>query len=175
HELRLIQQDFDKSISQDRHLSANWPTTADLQTLVQMAIPLFIFAATVCRFISDGRIGSPDEQLKEVLQYQSKSQESQLDATYLPVLNQMVAGLQPKILARVLERFHKVVGSIVTIASPLSTSALAQLLEIPVATIDNALRTLHSVLSIPISPQHPVRPLHLSFRDFLVDPARHND
>lgn len=175
HELRLIQQNFDKSTSRDRQLSANWPTNTDLQTLVQMAIPLFIFAATVCRFISDGRIGGPAEQLKEVLQYQSKSQESQLDATYLPTLNQMVAGLHPRNVTRVLERFHKVIGSIITLASPLSSSALAQLLDIPVATIDDALRTLHSVLNIPVSPQQPIRPLHLSFRDFLVDPARRND
>ncbi|KAK6083247.1 vegetative incompatibility protein HET-E-1 [Seiridium cupressi] len=175
HELRLIQQDFDKSISQDRHLSANWPTENDLQTLVRIATPLFIFAATVCRFISDSRVGSPDEQLKEVLQYQSQSQESQLDATYLPVLNQMVTGLRPKDLARVLERFHKVVGSIVALANPLSACALAQLLQSPGSTIDDALRTLHSVLHVPPSPEQPIRLLHLSFRDFLVDPARRED
>ncbi|KAH8202717.1 hypothetical protein TruAng_003093 [Truncatella angustata] len=175
HELRRIQQEFDQSNSGDRQLSANWPTRADLQTLVRMAIPLFIFAATVCRFISDGRVGSPDEQLQEVLQYQSKNPKSQLDATYLPVLNQMVTGLHPRDLSRVLERFHKVVGSIIALASPLSTFALAELLEIRVAIVDNALRTLHSVLSIPISPQQPVRPLHLSFRDFLIDPTRRDD
>ncbi|KAH8201323.1 hypothetical protein TruAng_004491 [Truncatella angustata] len=175
HELRLIQQDFDKSISQDRHLSANWPAENDLRTLVRMATPLFIFAATVCRFISDSRVGSPDEQLKEVLQYQSKSQESQLDATYLPVLNQMVIGLRPKDFTRVAERFHKVVGSIVTLASPLSTSALTQLLDISVAIVDNALRPLHSVLHVPPSLKQPIRLLHLSFRDFLVDPARRED
>jgi hypothetical protein len=31
----------------------------------------------------------------------------------------------------------------------------------------------HSVLNIPELPDAPVRLLHLSFRDFLVDPGKH--
>lgn len=95
-----------------------------------MAIPLFIYAATICRFIADRRVGSPDEQLKEVLKYETKRQESQLDATYLPVLQSMLTGLNDRVRKRILDRFDTVVGPIVTFASPLSRFALAQLLGV---------------------------------------------
>lgn len=137
-----------------------------------MATPLFIFAATICRFIADERIGTPDEQLEEVLQYQTKSQESQLDATYLPVLNRMVKGLAGRRRNDVLERFRNIVGSIVILATPLSSSALAQILGLPGKQISTALNMLHSVLSIPLTPNQPIRLLHLSFRDFLLDPEK---
>jgi hypothetical protein len=65
-----------------------------------------------------------------------------------------------------------VVGAIVLLAEPLSISSLAGLLEIPKSVISRRLVTLHSVLSVPESIDGPVRLLHLSFRDFLVDPAK---
>ncbi|KAJ3557562.1 hypothetical protein NPX13_g9901 [Xylaria arbuscula] len=137
-----------------------------------MAIPLFIFAATTCRFLADRRTGTPDIKLQRILEYQTKSQESKLDATYLPVLDQLVIGLSNSEKNEVLRLFKHLVGSIVLLANPLSTSALAHLLNIPKIAIDNQLDFLHSVLSIPLLPDSPMRLLHLSFRDFLVDPSK---
>ncbi|UKZ47057.1 hypothetical protein TrVGV298_001269 [Trichoderma virens] len=107
-----------------------------------------------------------------VLEYDTKSQESKLDATYLPVLDQQVAGLSTRERNEVLQDFRYIVGSIVLLASPLSVSSLAELLGISRDVIDTRLDMLHSVLSIPPSAESPVRLLHLSFRDFLVDPEK---
>ncbi|KAK9413356.1 putative Vegetative incompatibility protein HET-E-1 [Seiridium unicorne] len=96
HQLRHIKECYDKSVPEPRRLPSAWPTESDTETLVHMAVPLFIFAATSCRFIADRRIGNPEEQLIEILTYKTKSQESQLDGTYFPVLNQMVRGLLGK-------------------------------------------------------------------------------
>lgn len=175
HELGIIREQFNRNAREDQLLSAIWPRSSDFEILVQMPVPLFIFAATIRRFIADGRVATPAEQLEDILRYQTKSQESQLDATYLPILHQMVAGLNRRSRERVIERFHLVVGSTVTLADPLSTSALAGLLQLPLSTVSGALETLHSVLSIPHSAQKPVQLLHLSFRDFLVDPERRED
>lgn len=175
HELARVKGRFNLSVPEDQQLSEDWPSETDLHILVQMAIPLFIFAATVCRFISDGRVAGPDHQLQEVLRYQTKSQESQLDATYLPVLNQLVVGLSPRTRNFVIERFHKVIGSIIILASPLSAFSLAHLLNLPETAINDALMTMHSVLSVPKSSRQPVRLLHLSFHDFLVDPERQKE
>lgn len=49
---------------------------------------------------------------------------------------------------------------------------MAQILDIPRENVDDRLEMLHSVLSIPPSAQSPVRLLHLSFRDFLLDPDK---
>ncbi|KAL7796140.1 hypothetical protein V8C37DRAFT_23337 [Trichoderma ceciliae] len=172
HELGKIRDKYNITVQEHRQLDEDWPCQSSIDALVKMAIPLFIFAATVCRFLADRRCGNPDERLRKVLTYRTKSQEDKLNATYLPVLDQTIAGLSPRDQNEVLQEFRHIVGSIVLLESPLSTSALAQLLNIPRDTIDNRLDMLHSVLSIPQSAKSPVRLLHLSFRDFLVDPGK---
>jgi hypothetical protein len=171
-EVARIRDSYNNSVPGDRELQADWPGQFVIDNLVQMSTPLFIFASTVCRFLSDRRCGNPDMQLKQVMMYQTKSQETKLDATYLPILNQFLHGLSIAEKEKVLKEFRSLVGSIVVLASPLSTSSLAQMLSVPRESIDHKLDFLHSVLSIPSSPDKPVRQLHLSFRDFLVDPEK---
>ena len=171
HELSKIRQDYNKSVTSNRQLPLNWPGAEHIQKLVDMAIPLFIFATTVCRFIQDRRFGGPKDQLARILDHQ-KSQKSNLDATYLPVLDQLLVGLRESEKREVAEKFKQVVGSIVILASPLSTTSLAHLLGVSLNTIEDHLDLLHSVLSIHPDPSIPVRLLHLSFRDFLVDPEK---
>ena len=137
-----------------------------------MAVPLFIFAATVCRFLADRKCGNPDKKLRNVLEYRTKSQESKLDNTYLPVLEQLLIDLSDREKAQVLDQFRVIIGSIIILASPLSTCSLARMLDMSTDTIDDILDWLHSVLSIPSAPESPVRLLHLSFRDFLLDPEK---
>ncbi|KAL7904007.1 hypothetical protein GGI35DRAFT_248894 [Trichoderma velutinum] len=173
HELATIRESYNSSVPGDRQLDADWPGQSSIDVLVTMAIPLFIFAATVCRFIAKRKGGTdPKARLHIILEYKTKSQESKLDATYLPVLNQLLVGLSGQESNEVLHRFQHIVGSIILLASPLSTSALAQLLDIPKDAVDATLDELHSVLSIPQLAEAPVRLLHLSFRDFLVDPGK---
>ncbi|KAM3066489.1 hypothetical protein ACMFMG_011987 [Clarireedia jacksonii] len=169
HELAIIREDYNKSVTQNRQLPADWPGHTIVQSLVGMAIPLFIFATTVCRFINDRKCGQPKDQLAKVLKYQSRSQASKLDATYLPVLDQLLVGVTISERRGLLEDFQQVVGSIVILASPLSATSLDRLLGVPEGTVDSRTDLLHSVLSIPSRPDHPIRLLHLSFRDFLTD------
>ncbi|KAL6836721.1 Pfs, NACHT and WD domain protein [Trichoderma sp. SZMC 28015] len=172
HELQIIRDNYNKTVQEYRQLKRDWPGQSNIDTIVKMAIPLFIFAATICRFLADRKCGNPDDQLHKVLEYETKSQESKLDATYLPILNQQIAGLTTRERNDVLQQFKYIVGSIVLLASPLSTSSLSQLLRISRDAIDTRLDMLHSVLSIPQSSESPIRLLHLSFRDFLVDPEK---
>ncbi|RYP39668.1 hypothetical protein DL767_002049 [Monosporascus sp. MG133] len=142
-ELARIRNEYNASVTKERQLASSWPGQSTIQILVKMAVPLFIFAATVCRFVDDRLCGDPDEQLQEILKFQTKSQESKLDATYLPVLN-----------------------------NPLPAASLARLFNISQKRVDCRLDLLHSVLNIPSTPDYPVRLFHLSFRDFLVDPEK---
>ena len=137
-----------------------------------MAIPLFIFAATTCRFLADYNSGDPGSKLQDVLTQGTKAQESKFDGTYLPVLNQMLARLSQREKDNALNEFRDIVGSIVILASPLSRSALTRMLNTAQKTVNNRLRLLHSVLDVPSSPELPVRLFHLSFRDFLLDPEK---
>lgn len=40
-------------IREQRSLNPSWPEEEYVQALVNMAVPLFIFAATVCRFLAE--------------------------------------------------------------------------------------------------------------------------
>lgn len=173
HEFNVILQDYNKSVSSNRRLPLSWPGTDSFQQLISMSVPLFIFAATACRFVRDRRIGGPKEQLMKILEQQTNhGLTSNLDATYLPIVNGLVDGLSNAEKRHVCERFKHIVGSIVTLASPLCILSLARLLDTPLDVIEDQLDLLHSVLYVPPDPQNPVRLLHLSFRDFLVDPEK---
>ncbi|KAK6525825.1 hypothetical protein TWF281_010868 [Arthrobotrys megalospora] len=153
-------------IRKSNTLPSDWPGDESIQKLAEMAVPLFIFAATACRFISDG---DPEDQIEIVMGYQSGWHVSQLERTYLPVLHSLMrnAVSQEKLLVD----FRQIVGTIVNLASPLSIPALSRLLSTSERTISHRLRPLHSVLDIPAqtTSHSPIRMFHLSFRDFLLD------
>jgi len=170
-EFKKIREDYNCSHPPNSSLPVEWPGESSIRTLVTMASPLFIFAATVCRFVGDAR-WDPKEQLATIIKYQTTSQASQMDGTYLPVLDKLLHGLTSAQKDRLVREFRDVVGSIVVLADPLSAVSLASLLDIPKSTVDCRLDPLHSVLSIPSKPDSPVRLLHLSFREFLLDPEK---
>ncbi|GKU16752.1 unnamed protein product, partial [Fusarium langsethiae] len=148
----------------DEQTRASDPT----RRLTQLAVPLFIFAATVCRFIDDRNRNSPRVQLRKVLDYGSKGHVSQLDRTYGPVLDSLIADVSEDGKEEIIKDFKMIVGSIVMLANPLSVSALSQLLEVDPEVVDNRLDTLHSVLSVPLRRKELVRLLHLSFLDYPI-------
>ncbi|CAH0046176.1 unnamed protein product [Clonostachys solani] len=170
--LSKIREEYNASeISHGRKLDPAWPGKEMTQTLLGMSVPLFIFAATVCRFIGDHVYGHPDKLLCEVLDFGTKSQESQpqLDKTYFPVVNQLIAGRSTKHQPQILQRFRLVVGSMILLATPLSKQTLGRILGIEDDEIDHLLDGLHSVVDNPSAPELPIRFFHLSFRDFLLD------
>ncbi|KAJ0129240.1 Uncharacterized protein HZ326_27665 [Fusarium oxysporum f. sp. albedinis] len=167
-EFKKIRYDFNRTVGNERKLPSSWPGRPIVQSLAQMAVPLFIFAATVCRFIGDRKYNSPRIQLHKVLDYESKGHVSQLDRTYGPVLRSLITDVSGYDKTQIIDDFKMIIGSIVMLADPLSAWALSQLLEVGSEVVENRLDTLHSVLSIPPTRKAPVRLLHLSFRDYLI-------
>ncbi|KXX73876.1 Vegetative incompatibility protein HET-E-1 [Madurella mycetomatis] len=172
-ELARIRNDYNARFPTGRQLPPDWPGPQTVHALAQMAVPLFIFAATVCRFIQEPGC-NPRRQLDKVLQYQSRAYQSEtdkLDATYRPVLDRLLVGSKtPK--SSLVDEFRIVVGSIVLLAEPLTIRSLACLLDVPEDIVVHRLELLHSVINVPTSVEAPVRIFHLSFRDFLVDPDK---
>ena len=153
-----------------QRLPQNWPSEDKISRLVKLTQPLFIFAWTACRFIKDPHIsGSPDDRLEKILKQEKTGNESQIAATYLPVLEQMVYGLTDADREESIAEFKKIVGSIILLARPLSTESLAKLLQIKIEIVDRILNLLHSVLRVPSDPKLPVTVFHQLFRDFLLN------
>jgi hypothetical protein len=171
HEFMRIRTEYSKR-SPQHPLSADWPGDGNIRTLVEMATPLFIFAATVCRFVADPIKGNPKKRLSAILEYQTVSQASKLDRTYLPILDQLLVDQDEAEKEELAREFREIVGTIIILVDPLSTISLARLLHIEEEDVSGRLDLLHSVLSIPTNEDAPVRLLHLSFRDFLLDPQK---
>ncbi|KAL9567780.1 hypothetical protein ACKAV7_008083 [Fusarium commune] len=170
HETELIKTCWDASVPERRRLPANWPGSDCIRLLTRRAVPLFIFAATVCRFIADRRHGTPEEQLQRFLENSAAETSSRMDLTYKPVLSQLL-GLHCSKRKKelIINEFKRIVGTIINLVSPLSPSALSRLVNIDQKVIDTRLDLLHSVLSVSSTSEAPIRLFHLSFRDYLIN------
>ena len=171
HELGLVQR--------DRSLPLPWPEDSHISTLVNKAAGLFIFAATACRYIAGSPLSDPQERLEEVCAFAAHDHlvTEDLDQMYTVVLQSSVKGRYTKHERRcIASRFRRVVGSIVMLSTPLSVPDLFRLLQgdqiSDCRQLSNTLRPLYAVLDVPKDTTCPVQPLHLSFRDFLLDPDR---
>ncbi|KAL8739579.1 MAG: hypothetical protein Q9190_007633, partial [Brigantiaea leucoxantha] len=154
-------------IREQRCLDAPWPKEVDIQILVNMAVPLFIFAATVCRFLREAN-GNPRRRLNDILKYDAEDISKQ-DVTYLPIMNHLFSGHGEREKEKLSLEFRNIVGSIIVLETPLSIISLATLLDLPKEDIRCRLDSLYSVLSVSPDERVPVKLLHLSFRDFLLD------
>ncbi|KAF2456580.1 hypothetical protein BDY21DRAFT_287791, partial [Lineolata rhizophorae] len=167
HDIRVYLEYELTRIREERSLPLDWPGQRCVQTLVNMAVPLFIFAATLCRFVGEPS-GNPRRRLQDILRYET-ADVSKLGMTYLPILESLFATQDRKEKMKLSREFQEIVGSIVVLESPLSINSLARLLGKAKDDISCRLDSLHSVLGIPNRDDVPVRLLHLSFREFLVD------
>lgn len=169
-EIRKIRDEYNATHSLFP-ISSAWPESQQLQQLIDLAVPLFIFAATVCRFLRDESSERPETGLTRFLT--QREDYSGLDATYQPVLDRIFPKALGRLRARRAQDFIEIVGTIVTLFTPLSLKATSALLNRDIQSVSHELERLHSVLNIPSDPVRvPIRLFHLSFRDFLVDPGK---
>ncbi|CAI0654347.1 unnamed protein product, partial [Colletotrichum noveboracense] len=163
-----------------------WPNERQLNRLIHLSTtpsPLFIYAATLCRFIDDpDKREDPVDKL-DLWFYQSDNNTPQLDQIYRPILHYVLFGSyntneKPKPLAedRRTELFH-LLGALVLVASPLPSKVIVALLGIPIRRVTPWLYHLRAVLSVPRDHNIPVTLLHKSFSDFLLSPdgSSHRD
>ena len=162
-----------------RHgLHYEWPDKSSIGRLVQKAGGLFIYAATVCRFIGY-EYSHPPNRLILVLNDTKEhgSSMEQLDSMYTTLLRYAVTPKNGKPQEEELlsQRFRRIVGSIVVLRDTLTATALTELLHAEGWEVKQTLRTLGSVLRYSDGDGAPITLLHPSFRDFLLDNQRCQD
>ncbi|KAJ5717363.1 hypothetical protein N7488_003009 [Penicillium malachiteum] len=164
HDISLFLEDRFQKIQDVKNVPANWPGEDVMQALVDMSVPLFISAATVCRFIEVKL--NPVKCLADLINDQAKYA-TRMEKTYLPILMRLLHG-QEDDEDEPLQLFRQVIGLIILLAVPLSVNALSRLLKLETGVVTNLLDQFHSVLSLPNDQNLPVRIFHSSFRDFLL-------
>lgn len=184
HDIHLFLKDRFAKIKHDRNISRDWPGDDVIQELVSTSVPLFISAATVCRYVENPK-WNPIIRLSELLKDQARYA-TKMDKTYLPILTRLLddQDSDESEQQQLLQEFQNIVGTVILLAMPLSINALSFFLGIESDLISNRLDSFRSVLSVPTNRDLPVRILHLSFRDFLVnsrsrflvdEPKKHKD
>ncbi|KAK7679967.1 hypothetical protein QCA50_016913 [Cerrena zonata] len=142
---------------------SRWKET-NLDQLVKMSEGLFIWASTLIGFLMG--VTNPANQLERILSSKTTKYIQGLDDLYATVLdacNDWGEGLD--------EEFRSIAGTILFCHQPLSDAAIDELLNLPdhksCKTLFKRLRCLFDY-----EPGKPIRPLHASFRDYLVDEKR---
>ena len=153
-----------------------WPTKEQLDALCERAAGLFVYAVATIRFV-DHKNNSPKRQLDRLLDspessvFEGKTKFTAnvtLDSLYMSILQEAFGDGYPEDDPKV----RSVLGAIVLAANPLSPSAIATLLGFDVEEVSPILASAHSLLSLHEDVNHPVRPFHKSFPDFIIDPVR---
>jgi hypothetical protein len=172
HDIRLYFEKQFSQLQQERSFPSDWPGDETIETLVAKSVPVFNYAATIYRYISD-IAGDPEKRLRGILADQTIHM-SQMDSIYMPVLNQLLAGQDRWETQRLGQEFKEIAGPIILLATPLSIYAFSQLMEMGTDDISRRLNPFHSVLDIPDNLDTPIRLLHVSFRDFLLDNGKND-
>ncbi|KAF2464761.1 uncharacterized protein BDR25DRAFT_337365 [Lindgomyces ingoldianus] len=164
-------------IRQQQSLDDSWPGAEIIRTLVQSASGLFIWAATACRFIDKGLFA--DERLQTLLEGSTSvianTPEQHLNKLYIDILkNSEKPGFMEQETEKYRSLLRYILGSILTLFSPLSVKSLSTLLFMG-TKVDQVLRDLHAILDVPKDQTQPLRLHHPSFRDFLLDRERCGD
>ncbi|KAG8697825.1 hypothetical protein FRC08_006307 [Ceratobasidium sp. 394] len=144
--------------------------TTDLNRLVERSGVLFVYAATVVRYLKYQKFARSAERLKQVLSATASDggEHRELDALYTTVLDAALGDDSLRDLER--EQMNLVIRTVVCAQEPLSLNDIAGLLERNAESVRADLGPLLSVLQI--SESGVVTTLHESFPDYLFDDKR---
>ena len=175
HDISRFIVDHDISLFLSHRLAKIRPEEHVIEQLAQKAAGLFIWAATACWFICEGRKFA-SKRLAEILKGSSvavTAPEAHLDEIYTTVLKHSIS---LSYTTEEKEEFclilRRVLGSLTVLSSPLSVTSLSRLIHLAEEDVDQTLENLHAILDIPKEHTHPLRLHHPSFRDFLLNQKR---
>ncbi|QRV78674.1 WD repeat-containing protein [Ceratobasidium sp. AG-Ba] len=146
---------------------------AQLQALVQQSGVLFIYAATVARYISGDNFSSSVDRLDEILRIHAPSPTDanrEIDALYTTILNSAFGDSSSNTLDRT--RMEMLLRTVVCAQEPLDLDAIAGLTRLDIErAVRPRLRPLMSILHVSES-TGVVTILHESFSDYLLTSSR---
>jgi len=155
----------------------DWPTKGQLDLLRERAAGLFVYAVATVKFINH-RNKDPKEQLDRLLRSPKSSaregkielkENTTLDLLYMSILQEAFGRDDPEDDPTI----RSVLGAVTLAANPLSPSTIATLLgSVSTSEVFRRLSSIQSLLILQDDFDHPVRPFHKSFPDFIVDPNR---
>ena len=158
----------------DFDLPNPWPHDKEIEALTKKSSGLFIFAATMIRFIESGH-HEPNKRLQLLLSEANSTMHegrAGIDSLYSQILHYAFSDIhEPEEFADI----RHTLGAIVLAFNPLSRRELSTILGTSMSLISATLRHLHSVILVPVDESEKIRIFHKSFPDFLQDDKRCTD
>ncbi|KAG8706339.1 hypothetical protein FRC09_002465 [Ceratobasidium sp. 395] len=148
-------------------------SATQLHVLVERSGVLFIYAATVVRYIEANNFSRGMKRLKEVLVSTSKGSTSNSDKEISELYSMILAAVfdDPSLTESDRADVKKILHTVVCAQEPLSIATVAGLLGLDHETVHAALQSLLSVLRISNTTQ-VITTLHESFPDYLLNKSR---
>lgn len=112
-------------IQEKKDIPQDWPEENVIRALIEISVPLFISAATICRYMESKL--DPVKELADLIKNQAKYS-TRMDKTYLPVLVHFLDGYKQTNKNRILQYYQQIVGSIILLTNPLSMNTLSKFL-----------------------------------------------
>ena len=159
------------NIAQRFQHGSDWPSEEELKFLLDRSGGLFIYAATIIRYMRASR-GKYRQRMEAMIRPGSSSplQTGLVDSFYNLIMNEAFQNLEDEeILTR-----RGILGTVVFLQTPLSVTGIASLLVTPEHDVKGDLSPFSSVIRVSSSTNGQVSIFHTSFHDFILDPKRSN-
>ena len=169
---RIVDEDIEKfirySLGHIIELESSLPNEGWCRVLVDHSHHLFQWAWTACNFIQgEGAAGlSPGERLNILVE---SGHDQSLDKLYRTILGTILERDFTVDVAR--RRFYNLMAIILSLHEPLSLASLDALFGSTLKARE-IIKPLGALLDGVFNEKKPIRPLHTSFRDFLLDEKR---
>lgn len=147
-------------------IGPDWPSAEEKDALVEQSRGLFIYVATVIKFVMDRNYRDPKGRMRllRLTPSSSSTPHQFLSVLYSKILVASYEHASPELVSKLSD----VLGTVVLAQEPLSPSSVAHLVGLNVDDIRNTLTGLHSVLHIPDDDDQPIRIIHPTFPEFLL-------
>ena len=175
-DIRLFFEDSFTDLARRQQGLDGWPAKVELDFLCERAAGFFVYAVATVKFV-DNRNIDPRKRLDLLLQLPKDTTHeggtrfnanTTLDSLYMSILQEAFHDIRPQDVPKV----RSVLGAIILTANPLSPSSIATLLGFDIQDVTLLLSSINSLLILNEDFNHPVRPFHKSFPDFITDSTR---
>ncbi|KAF4609723.1 hypothetical protein D9613_011955 [Agrocybe pediades] len=176
-EQSLVEADIRLYLQEALNTMSPFPSSQVINQLTRKSGKLFIYAATVARYVNPAdKVVNSKTRLDAILGISSSSaglQEQELDKLYTTILSS--AFDKENFEEEELNVAALVLRTVICAIEPMTTSMMSTILAIPQEDVASSLSRLQSVLHVQEGPPGLVSILHASFPDFLLNEARSRD
>jgi len=170
-------------IAKIRRLEDGWPPSTEVKEVVKNADKLFIYAATVIRYVKED-CGNPRRRLSEMASTSRIEKGSQSSSLSTQLIDELYAAILERALGKKntdeKQVARMVLKLVVCAQTPLTLAGIVDLLnvsevlqtEMVASDVRIALELLPSVISTPMDEDGVATTFHASFPDFLFDERR---